>query len=192
MKICCGLGLPRETKQGGRGATAGGGKIMITSLLVVKGREVPQKQVRSYSWRCDRRQWEREQRHSSWKVRVLCWGLMYLGSVVSVMRFPDVRKPLEDTSKQSTLHLKSVISETKWAYSFDFSVCLSSIFFSAGHVSSSRWMGFAWLFIITMLSHRAQVVLSLRLELCIPANLCWMWIWMLLMKNMAIRTETQT
>jgi len=49
MKICCGLGLPRETKQGGRGATAGGGKIMITSLLVVKGREVPQKQVRSYS-----------------------------------------------------------------------------------------------------------------------------------------------
>ena len=32
MKICCGLGLPRETKQGGRGATAGGGKIMITSL----------------------------------------------------------------------------------------------------------------------------------------------------------------
>ena len=29
-----------------------------------------------------------------------------------------------DISKQSTLHLKSVISETKWAYSFDFSVCL--------------------------------------------------------------------
>ena len=36
--------------------------------------------------------------------------------------------------------VRFVISVEKCAYLLDFSVCLASMFFSAGHVSSYRWM----------------------------------------------------
>ena len=45
-------------------------------------------------------------------------------------------KPLEDTSKQFTVHLYCVMSVTKWAYLFDYSVFLMLIISSRGHVNS--------------------------------------------------------
>ena len=68
------------------------------------------------------------------------FGLMNLCNVFSVEWFLAFRKPFVDTSKQFTLHARFVISVEKCAYLLDFSVCLASMFFSAGHVSSYRWM----------------------------------------------------
>ena len=77
-------------------------------------------------------------------------GLMNLCSVANVVWFRDVRKPLDDTSKASTVHLYSLVSVMKCAYLLVFSVCLCSMLCSEGHVSSNRWMVFALSSRITM------------------------------------------
>ena len=69
-------------------------------------------------------------------------GFMKFWSVASVVWFLVEMNPLEDSSKQCTLHLYSVISVTKCAYLSFFSLCLVSMCFSEGHVSSNRWISF--------------------------------------------------
>ena len=84
------------------------------------------------------------------KIERLMAGLMNLWSVANVVWFLGEMKPFEDTSNASTLHLYSVMSVMKCAYLLVFSVCLWSMLFSEGHVSSKRWIVFAWSSRITM------------------------------------------
>ena len=84
------------------------------------------------------------------KIERLMAGLMNLWSVANVVWFLGEMKPFEDTSNASTLHLYSVMSVMKCAYLLVFSVCLWSMLFSEGHVSSKRWIVFSWSSRITM------------------------------------------
>ena len=65
-------------------------------------------------------------------------GFMNLCNLFSVVWFLVVRKPLVETPKQSTEQVYSVMSEVKWAYLLLFSICLFSICFSPGQVSSNK------------------------------------------------------
>ena len=77
-------------------------------------------------------------------------GFMNLWSVLSVVWFLVERNPLVDTSKQFTLQVYSEMSVVKCEYLLLFSLCLVSICFSEGQVSSNRWIVFFWLSMITM------------------------------------------
>ena len=77
-------------------------------------------------------------------------GLMKLCSVFRVVWFLLVMNPLDETSKQLTVHLNSVMSVVKCAYLLHFSKFLVSIYFSPGQVSSKMCIFFFSLSRITM------------------------------------------
>ena len=77
-------------------------------------------------------------------------GLMNLCSVFSVEWFLVETKPLEVTSKQFTVHVYCEMSVIKCAYLLLFCVCLVSMCFSEGQVSSNRWTFFLCLSSITI------------------------------------------
>ena len=97
-------------------------------------------------------------------------------NLFSVVLFLVVRNPFDDTSKQSTEQVNSVISVVKWAYLLLFIyVWFQYASLLGKSIQISEWFSCACLvsqYLALKQSHRAQVGLNLSLGLCVQASRC--------------------